>query len=60
MKPTESLKKAEQLIEELKKEGLEMQQKHQGADNFAKYLEDNPDVCHYLFKKFRAALTLDS
>jgi hypothetical protein len=37
-----------------------MQQKHQGADNFAKYLEENSDICDYLFKKFRAALTLDS
>mgnify|MGYP003115294196 FL=1 len=51
---------ADPLIEELKKEGLDMQQKHQGADNFAKYLEENSDICDYLFKKFRAALTLDS
>ena len=47
--------------EDVKKEtGLEIVSKHQGADNFRKYLEENTEICNYLFSKFRNALTIKS
>ena len=46
-----------QIIEELKKAGIEMESKHQGVDNFRKYLEKNTKGCQYLFEKFRNALS---
>jgi RecA/RadA recombinase len=47
---------ADELIEELKKAGLEMDSKHQGMDNFRKYLERVEEICKYLFKKLKTAL----
>ena len=47
---------ADELIEELKKAGLEMDSKHQGMDNFRKYLEREEEICKYLFKKLKTAL----
>jgi hypothetical protein len=47
----------ESIIEELKKVGIEMESKHQGVDNFRKYLEKNTKGCQYLFEKFRNALS---
>jgi len=47
---------ADELIEELKKAGLEMVSKHQGIDNFRKYLENEHEICSYLFKKLKNAL----
>ena len=47
---------ADELIEELKKGGLEMDSKHQGMDNFRKYLEREEEICKYLFKKLKTAL----
>ena len=47
---------ADELIEELKKAGLEMDSKHQGMDNFRKYLEREEEICKYLFKKLKSAL----
>jgi len=47
---------AEELIKELKEAGLEMDSKHQGMDNFRKYLERETDICLYLFKKLKNAL----
>ena len=47
----------ESIIEELKKAGIEMESKHQGVDNFRKYLEKNTKGCQYLFEKFRNALS---
>ena len=47
---------ADELIEELKKAGLEMDSKHQGMDNFRKYLEREEGICKYLFKKLKTAL----
>ena len=46
------------IINELKENGIEMEQKHQGKDNFVKYLEQNPDVTNFLFNKFRNNLTI--
>jgi len=46
----------EELIKELKKEGLEMDSKHQGLDNFRKYLEEKHKIRDYLFNKFKKAL----
>ena len=51
---------ADEIVSELKENGLEIKEKHQGADNFCKYLEENEDIHNFLFKKFRAALTLNS
>tara|TARA_R100001463_G_scaffold135526_1_gene198970 strand:- start:5624 stop:6268 length:645 start_codon:yes stop_codon:yes gene_type:complete len=49
----------DQIVEDIKKEtGLEIASKHQGADNFRKYLEENTEICNYLFSKFRNALTI--
>ena len=46
------------VIEELASNKIEMDAKHQGKDNFVKYLEKNPEITQYLFKKFRNALTI--
>jgi len=46
----------EALVKELKKEGLEIESKHQGLDNFRKYLEEAHEVRDYLFNKFKKAL----
>ena len=43
----------ESIIKELKKANLEMTVKHQGADNFRRYLEDNVEISDFLFNKFR-------
>ena len=48
----------EELIDELKKEGLEMDSKHQGLDNFRKYLEEKHKIRDYLFNKFKKALQI--
>ena len=47
---------AEELIQELKEAGLEMASKHQGMDNFRKYLEKEEKICEYLFVKLKNAL----
>ena len=46
------------VIDELASNKIEMDAKHQGKDNFVKYLEKNPEITQYLFKKFRNALTI--
>ena len=46
------------LIKELEKEGIEMESKHQGLDNFRKYLEEKHEVRNYLFNKFKKALEI--
>jgi hypothetical protein len=48
----------EELIDELRKEGLEMDSKHQGLDNFRKYLEEKHKIRDYLFNKFKKALQI--
>ena len=48
----------ESLIKELKEEGLEMEGKHQGLDNFRKYLEEKHKIRDYLFNKFKKALEI--
>jgi RecA/RadA recombinase len=47
---------ADELIKELQEAGLEMVSKHQGIDNFRKYLENEQEICGYLFKKLKNAL----
>jgi hypothetical protein len=47
---------ADEVIEELKQAGLEMESKHQGMDNFRKYLEKEHEICDYLFTKLKNAL----
>ena len=44
------------LLKELKEAGLEMDDKYNGMENLRKFLEENPKVTEYLFKKFKAAL----
>lgn len=51
---------SDSIIEELSAAGIEMEPKHQGGDNFRKYLEKNQEVCKYLFDKFRNALAVIS
>jgi len=46
------------LVEELKKEGLKIESKHQGLDNFRKYLEESHEIRDYLFNKFKKALEI--
>ena len=46
------------LVKELKKEGLEIESKHQGLDNFRKYLEESHEIRDYLFNKFKKALEI--
>ena len=48
------------LIKELKKEGIEMESKHQGLDNFRKYLEEASAPRDYLFNRFKKALEIGS
>ena len=50
---------ADSIIKELSEQGIEMEQKHQGKDNFVKYLEKNPDITKFLFNKFRDNLTIN-
>jgi len=46
------------LVNELKEAGLDMTAKHHGEDNFRKYLEDNVEICDFLFNKFRKVLQI--
>ena len=48
----------EPLIDELKDAGLDMVPKHQGEDNFRRYLEENVEICNFLFNKFGKALQI--
>ena len=45
-------------VKELEKEGLEIESKHQGLDNFRKYLEESHEIRDYLFNKFKKALEI--
>ena len=47
---------SDELIEELKKENLQLEKQHQGMDNFRMYLESNPAITQYLFNKFKKVL----
>jgi len=47
---------ADEVIQELKEAGMEMDSKHQGMDNFRKYLEREQEICNYLFTKLKNAL----
>ena len=40
---------SKEIINELKEEGLDMVAKHHGEDNFRRYLEDNVEICDFLF-----------
>lgn len=44
------------LIEELKKNKIEIVDKIQGEDNFRIYLEENPSLTEYLYNRFKKAL----
>lgn len=48
---------SDNLLEELGKNNLKMEKQHQGMEAFRKSLEENKDVCSYLFNKFKSALT---
>ena len=48
---------SDELITELSKNKLTIDKQHQGMDNFRKYLEENKEVCDFLFCKFKSALT---
>lgn len=48
---------SDELIDELDKKSLKISKQHQGMDNFRKYLEENKEICDYLFNKFKAVLS---
>lgn len=43
---------SDDLIEELKKQNLELKKQHQGIDNLRLYLEENPQITDYFYNKF--------
>ena len=45
---------SDELIKELKDNGIETEKQHQGESNFVSYLESNPQITTYLFNKFRS------
>lgn len=49
---------ADEIIEELKKENLELKKQHQGIDNLRSYLEDNKPIVDYFYNKFINTLVL--
>lgn len=49
---------ADDIIEELKKENLELKKQHQGIDNLRSYLEDNKPIVDYFYNKFINTLVL--
>ena len=48
----------DEIIEELKKENLELKKQHQGIDNLRSYLEDNKPIVDYFYNKFINTLAL--
>ena len=48
---------SDQIVEELKESGLELQKQHQGMDNFRKYLEENVKITDFLFEKYKKLIT---
>jgi RecA/RadA recombinase len=48
---------SDQIVEELKENGLELQKQHQGMDNFRKYLEENVKITDFLFEKYKKLIT---
>ena len=48
---------SDDLLQELEKNDLKIEKQHQGMESFRKCLEENKDVCAYLFKKFKNVLT---
>ena len=46
------------LVKELEQEGMQIEPKHQGLDNFRKYLEEKHESRNYLFNKFKKALEI--
>lgn len=43
---------SDEIIEELKKEKLDLKKQHQGLDNLRAYLEENKPIVDYLYNKF--------
>ena len=43
---------SDEIIEELKKENLELKKQHQGIDNLRLYLEENKSIVNYFYNKF--------
>ena len=48
---------SDDLLKELENNGLKIEKQHQGMESFRKTLEENKDVCNYLFNKFKSVLT---
>ena len=42
----------DEIIEDLKKENIELKKQHQGVDNLRLYLEENPAIVDYFYNKF--------
>jgi RecA/RadA recombinase len=47
----------DEIIEELKKENIELKKQHQGIDNLRLYLEENKQIVDYFYNKFINTLT---
>lgn len=47
---------SDEIIEELKKENLDLKKQHQGIDNLRLYLEQNSPIVDYFYKKFISTL----
>lgn len=48
---------SDMIVASAKENGMELQPKHQGVNNLRKYLEENPQICDFLYQKVRNALT---
>lgn len=47
---------SDEIIEELKKQNLELKKQHQGIDNLRLYLEENKEITNYFYDKFLKTL----
>jgi len=45
------------ILEEMKAEGFDTEKQHQGADNLRIYLEQNPLITNFLYKRLKDVLS---
>jgi len=48
----------DEIIDELKKQDIELKKQHQGIDNLRVYLEENQKIVDYFYNKFINTLAL--
>ena len=49
----------EDIIAQAKKDGIEIKQQHQGLNGVYQYVEDNPEICEWLYDNFMKLLNTD-